>query len=206
MCVTQVECNALSVSDLYLHTHPIPVADFDLSTPTPLPLQGATTVQLPRCAPTHVTHYAAHNTTHPLAHPPATSAPHSDGTARSRDTAAPASAPATGAAPATAPATGVAGGPNCAVYWFEADCGEGGWLSTGPGYCHYGHWSQCFDFDAVTKARHGQTDGQDQAVSEKSESVSGPVTEKSEATVSEKSESVCVSVSWSVDRIRIRTV
>lgn len=31
---------------------------------------------------------------------------------------------------------------NCIVHWFKADCGAGGWLSTGPGNTLYGHWVQ----------------------------------------------------------------
>ncbi|GIL48462.1 hypothetical protein Vafri_4979, partial [Volvox africanus] len=36
----------------------------------------------------------------------------------------------------------------CIVYWFEADCGIGGWLSTQPGSSctYYGHWVQNVQF------------------------------------------------------------
>lgn len=32
------------------------------------------------------------------------------------------------------------------VSWFEADCGEGGWLSTAPGKTRLGHWQQSVEF------------------------------------------------------------
>jgi hypothetical protein len=32
------------------------------------------------------------------------------------------------------------------VSWFEADCGEGGWLSTAPGNTPLGHWQQSVEF------------------------------------------------------------
>jgi hypothetical protein len=32
------------------------------------------------------------------------------------------------------------------VSWFEADCGDGGWLSTAPGKTHLGHWQQSVEF------------------------------------------------------------
>jgi hypothetical protein len=32
------------------------------------------------------------------------------------------------------------------VSWFEADCGEGGWLSTAPGKTCLGHWQQSVEF------------------------------------------------------------
>lgn len=31
---------------------------------------------------------------------------------------------------------------HCVLYWFEADCGEGGVLSTAPGKTRFGHWVQ----------------------------------------------------------------
>ncbi|EFJ51147.1 hypothetical protein VOLCADRAFT_116501, partial [Volvox carteri f. nagariensis] len=37
---------------------------------------------------------------------------------------------------------------NCVLYWFEADCGAGGWLSTQPGSSctYFGHWVQNVHF------------------------------------------------------------
>ena len=35
---------------------------------------------------------------------------------------------------------------DCIVSWFEADCGEGGWLSSGPSGCKRTHWGQNVHF------------------------------------------------------------
>jgi hypothetical protein len=36
--------------------------------------------------------------------------------------------------------------------WFQADCGDGGWLSTGPGATYYGHWQQSIEMHPLGAA------------------------------------------------------
>lgn len=52
---------------------------------------------------------------------------------------------------------------NCIVHWFEADCGEAGWLSTGPGHTYYGHWTQSVDFMAEPLELAGEEQGKSDA-------------------------------------------
>lgn len=59
--------------------------------------------------------------------------------------------PAPGVAGAGSAATQGSGAPRkldnlLVVSWFEADCGEGGWLSTAPGNTRLGHWQQSVEF------------------------------------------------------------
>lgn len=114
--LVQVELDLLSLPGLELLTEPEPVLTFDLQGPTPLPLSGSNRARVKVCAPTTIQAFA-------------------EGHCASADCDRTASIPL-GMTEQVA---------DCIVSWFEADLGDGGWLSSGPvrtGSSRTGHWEQ----------------------------------------------------------------
>lgn len=149
--------------DLQLLTPPAIVFTLPLATrPLPRAYRAAVTVPpLPTPTPAAelFTRYGPDGEPLPLATitttiaAAAATAPTTEATAVSTETpnaAAAAAATAAGGSAGPTPAAPTAASPaapasaNCVVYWFEADCGPGGWLSTCPGSSctYFGHWVQ----------------------------------------------------------------
>ena len=126
---SQVEVDALSVPGLDLLSEPVPVVTFDLQ--APLVMSGSRSVAVSLCTPTSVTEFAREQRCRPAA------ARDVDGAGRSPVGAADVTGSDNGCSVARSPVA------DCIVSWFEADLGEGGWLSTGPGLVAAGgHWVQ----------------------------------------------------------------
>ena len=158
-----------------LLSRPTPVLHFDLST-RPLPLEGSSTTTISLCPPFHISQLQQEplqqqqqqqqqqreqeqgqeqkqqqeqeQQQQQQQQGPALTCTHDS-------VAAAASAPGEEPcefrppSPAPAPAPRVhLGRLDCIVYWFEADCGAGGWLSTRPGSSctRLGHWEQSVQF------------------------------------------------------------
>lgn len=76
------------------------------------------------------------------------------------------------------------------VSWFEADCGEGGWLSTEPGKTRLGHWQQSVEFVGSRGSSRGQVGGSSQACAQQAAGSGG-----------ESCGSYKLQVSWNHDRV-----
>ncbi|KAF8067170.1 hypothetical protein HT031_002217 [Scenedesmus sp. PABB004] len=122
---------------LLLLTAPAPVVSFDFEAAQSLQLNGQATVQLAALpAPLPLRAWMAQSG------------------APDWRAAAPEQAGGAGAEPQPPPpGDGAAAAELCVVSWFEADCGDGGWLSTAPGATKYGHWQQSLEFVAPPPAR-----------------------------------------------------
>jgi hypothetical protein len=105
------------------------------------------------------------------------------------------SSAAAGDAGADAMAAGVATGAVgsaglLVVSWFEADCGEGGWLSTEPGKTRLGHWQQSVEFVGSRGSSRGRVGGGSQACAQQAAGSGG-----------ESCGSYKLQVSWNHDRV-----
>jgi hypothetical protein len=94
------------------------------------------------------------------------------------------------AASAGVPAGGLGSAGLLVVSWFEAGCGEGGWLSTEPGKTRLGHWQQSVEFVGSRGSRRGQVGGSS------SQACAQPAGSGSEPEGSYK-----LQVSWNHDRV-----
>ncbi|KAG2486746.1 hypothetical protein HYH03_014671 [Edaphochlamys debaryana] len=126
----KAELDVLRVPDMVLLSEPAAVAALDLGS-RPLPRAFRAAADAEPCAPT----------------PPAVRFPRCGPTGDVLPDL-PYGGPDQGA---VGVAEGEAAGPgsaNCVVYWFEADCGSGGWISTQPGSSstYYGHWTSNVQF------------------------------------------------------------
>lgn len=137
--------DVLAVPGLELISEPVPVVLFDLHAPLPLTLSGSGSAAVLLCTPTPVSEFAKKQRCRPAA------AAAVSCLAGSGPSSATSGLDGTGLCAAAAECITdgdgrfVAGAPvaDCIVSWFEADLGEGGWLSTGPGLVSAGgHWVQ----------------------------------------------------------------
>ncbi|KAG2432543.1 hypothetical protein HXX76_008888 [Chlamydomonas incerta] len=141
----KAEVDLMRAPDLRLLTRPVSVATLSLQAARPLPraFRAAADAE-PLPAPTPLAELGFTRCDpdgQPLPAPAAAPAPAASAAAT---TAATATATETAAAAAEVePPVG-----NCVVFWFEADCGAGGWISTAPGSgsTYHGHWIQNVQF------------------------------------------------------------
>ena len=129
--------DALTVPGLELLSEPVPVVTFDLQAPLPLAMSGSGSVAVSLCTPTPVTEFARDQRCRPAEPAAAAASGCVDGAGRSLVGAEDLIDRDDGCSVTRAPVA------DCIVSWFEADLGEGGWLSTGPGLVAAGgHWVQ----------------------------------------------------------------